>query len=148
MLNDCRKKLVPVIRGEGGRWVHDRHNLHFLAVTEEISPGLHPVPGPLFRRHPPRILLTPLHHLMVRPPGGQVVLFSASPSVVFTDCFLQCPASGLAADVHHEFAFEVWVFQPVAYLPGRNGAFAEALAGHQGADLLVDLAAFEVEDGL
>ena len=35
---------MPVLRGEGGRWVHDRHNLHFLAVTEEISPGLHPVP--------------------------------------------------------------------------------------------------------
>ena len=41
-LDDCRKKLVPILRGEGGRWVHDRHNLHFLAVTEEISPGLHP----------------------------------------------------------------------------------------------------------
>ena len=24
--------------------MHNRHNLHFLAVTEEISPGLHPVP--------------------------------------------------------------------------------------------------------
>ena len=44
MLNDCRKKLVPVLRGEGGRWVHNRHNLNFLAVSEEISPGLHPVP--------------------------------------------------------------------------------------------------------
>ena len=55
---------------------------------------------------------------------------------------------GSAADVDHELAGEIWVGEPGGDGPGGDGAFAEALTGHQGADLLVDVAAFEVEDGL